>query len=403
MAPNRESDTPSAILRDLSEAGVAVWLDDLSRQRLVSGNLQQLVDSCSVVGVTTNPTIFQKAISGSDVYDDQLRELALRGVDVGEALRAITTHDVRAACDVLRPTYDATAGLDGRISLEVDPRIAHAADRTVAEAKALWWLVDRPNLFIKIPATRPGLEAISAALAEGISVNVTLIFSLQRYEEVLFAYATGLERARDNGHDLSSITSVASFFVSRVDTEIDERLDKMDSEQARDLRGAAAIANARLAYSRFEDFTAGERWEALAAVGARPQRPLWASTGVKDPAYDDTRYVVELVAPGVVNTMPAATLQAVADHGVVRGDTIKGTYEESQRVLDRLAALGVDYNDVVQALEDDGVKKFEDSWHQLIESVVGELRRHGAEITPEGAVKPAGGGPAAADVAGTAR
>ena len=404
MSSNSEPENRTADnLRALSEAGVAVWLDDLSRARLRSGNLQKLVEEMSVVGITTNPTIFQKAIAGSDVYDDQVRELALRGVDVGEALRSITTYDVRWACDVLRPTYEASGGLDGRVSIEVDPRIAHATDRTVAEAKALWWLVDRPNLFIKIPATQAGLEAITTTLAEGISVNVTLIFSLHRYDAVLAAYAAGLERARDNGHDLSSISSVGSFFVSRVDAEVDKRLDKLGSEEAKALRGAAAIANARLAYSHFEDFTASDRWQALAAAGARPQRPLWASTGVKDPAYDDTRYVVELVAPGVVNTMPEATLEAVADHGLVRGDTIKGTYDESQLVLDRLAALGIDYDEVVQLLEDDGVKKFEDSWDELIASVAGELERFGAEVTDEGAVKPAGGGPAAADVAQTAR
>ena len=387
-------------LKRLTAEGVAVWLDDLSRERLATGNLEKLVAERSVVGVTTNPSIFQKAISSSSLYDEQTRDLALRGVDVGEALRSITAYDVRWACDVLRPVYDATGGLDGRVSLEVDPRIAHAEDKTAAEAKALWWLVDRPNLYIKIPATREGLPAVTSAVSAGISVNVTLIFSLQRYREVLEAYAEGLERARDAGQDLSGIASVASFFVSRVDAEVDKQLEKIGSDEARELRGRAAIANARLAYREFEAFSASPRWQELAAAGARPQRPLWASTGVKDPSYEDTRYVVELVAPGTVNTMPEATLEAVADHGRVRGDTVRGTYEEAQEVLDRLGALGIDYDEVVQALEDDGVAKFEASWEELVSSVVGELERLGATVGPGGDVRPAGGGQAAGDVNG---
>jgi transaldolase len=259
-----------------------------------------------LAGITTNPTIFQKAVTGSDLYDDQLRDLAIRGVDIGEALRAITTYDVRWACDVLRPVYDATDGVDGRVSIEVDPRIAHDTAKTVAEARALWWLVDRPNLFIKVPATVEGLPAISQLLAEGISVNVTLIFSLQRYAAVMEAFLDGVERARVAGKDLSRIGSVASFFVSRVDSEVDKRLDKIGSEEAKQLRGKAAIANAQLAYEAYEAVFSSERWKTLEAAGARPQRPLWASTGVKDPQYDDTQYVVQLVAPGTVNTMPQA-------------------------------------------------------------------------------------------------
>jgi transaldolase len=390
-------------LAQLSAEGVAIWLDDLSRERLRSGNVERLIAERCVVGVTTNPTIFQKSISGSDVYDPQVRDLALRGVDVGEALRAITTYDVRWACDVLRPVYDATDGLDGRVSIEVDPRIAHEAERTVAEAAALWWLVDRPNLFIKIPATQAGLPAIRAALAQGISVNVTLIFSLQRYRDVMAAYLEGLEQAKEAGHDLRRLNSVASFFVSRVDTEVDKRLDKIGSAEAAELRGKAAIANARLAYQEYENVFAGARWEALEAAGARPQRPLWASTGVKDPAYDDTRYVVELVAPGTVNTMPEATMEAVVDHGVIRGDTVHGTYPEAQRVLDRLGELGVDYADVVQVLEDEGVQKFATSWSELIESITTEIERKGAEVTPTGSSKPAGSGPAAANRIGSSR
>ncbi len=390
-------------LAELAAAGVAIWLDDISRERLRSGNLEHLVRDKHVVGVTSNPTIFQKALAQGDAYDEQIRDLALRGVDVGEAVRAITAYDVRWGCDVLREVHDRTDGVDGRVSLEVDPRIAHDTARTVAEAKALWWLVDRPNLFIKIPATAEGLPAITETLAAGISVNVTLIFSLDRYEQVMDAFLAGLEQARANGHDLAKIGSVASFFVSRNDTETDKRLDKIGTEEAKALRGSAAIANARLAYQRYERVFGGERWQALAAAGAHPQRPLWASTGVKDPQYDDTRYVVDLVAPGVVNTMPEATLDAVADHGKIRGDTIRGHYEEAQQVLDRLAALGIDYDDVVQTLEDEGVKKFEDSWNELIEQVAASLQGAGAQVAPDGAVRPAGSGPAAADREGTTR
>ena len=390
-------------LADLSAAGVAIWLDDISRERLRSGNLQQLVRDKHVVGVTSNPTIFQKALSQGDAYDEQIADLALRGTDVGEAVRAVTTYDVRWGCDVLREHFDRSGGVDGRVSIEVDPRIAHDTARTVAEAKALWWLVDRPNLFIKIPATLEGLPAITETLAAGISVNVTLIFSLARYDQVMDAFMAGLEQATANGHDLAPIGSVASFFVSRNDTETDKRLDKLGSEEAKALRGSAAIANARLAYQHYEKAFDTDRWRALAAAGAHPQRPLWASTGVKDPAYDDTRYVVELVAPGVVNTMPEATLDAVADHGQIRGDTIRPYYGEAQQVLDRLEALGVSYDDVVQTLEDEGVRKFEDSWNELIEQVTRSLTEAGAEVMPSGAAKPAGSGPAAADREETSR
>lgn len=369
------SETSSALGR-LAADGVAIWLDDMSRARLVSGGLAALVRDRHVVGVTTNPTIFQKAVSGSDLYDAQIHDLAIRGVSVDEALRAITAYDVRWAADVLRPVHEATDGLDGRVSIEVDPRIAHETERTVAEARALWWLVDRPNVFIKIPATEAGLPAISDTLAEGISVNVTLIFGLDRYDAVMDAFMTGLERAREAGHDLSRIASVASFFVSRVDTEVDQRLDKIGSEPARALRGTAAIANARLAYARFKRAFSTARWRALADAGARPQRPLWASTGVKDPAYDDTRYVVDLVAPGIVNTMPEATLDAVADHGRLRGDTVRGEPAvEAADTLDRLAALGITYDDVIRVLEREGVEKFEESWTQLLASLRSELER----------------------------
>ena len=386
-------------LEDLSAAGVAVWLDDLSRERLRSGNLAELVETRSVVGVTTNPSIFQKALSDGAAYDAQVRDLALRGTDVGEAVRALTTYDVRWACDVMKPVYDRSEGVDGRVSIEVDPRISHDADRTVAEARALWWLVDRPNLYIKIPATREGLDAITRTLAEGISVNVTLIFSLERYDAVMEAFLAGVEQAKENGHDLSTLGSVASFFVSRVDSEVDKRLgDGKD-----DLKGLAAIANARLAFQHYERAFSSDRWKALEAAGAKPQRPLWASTGVKDPKYDDTQYVVELVAPGTVNTMPEATLEAVFDHGTVRGDTITSAYEDAQGVLDRLAAAGVDYDEVVQVLEDEGLEKFEQAWGQLIESVTEQLEKAGADVMPAGATKPAGDGPASASPDESAR
>jgi transaldolase len=276
-------------LRRLSDEGVAVWLDDMSRERLVSGNLKALVRDKHVVGVTTNPTIFHKAITGTHVYDEQMANLAALDIPVAEAIRLLTTHDVRAVCDLLRPVYESTDGLDGRVSIEVDPGLADDTARTAAEADLLWWMVDRPNLMVKIPATEAGLPAITSALAAGISVNVTLIFSVERYAAVMGAYLDGLEQAHAAGRDLARIGSVASFFISRVDSEVDARLDKIGTEAALALRGMAAIANARLAYERFQQVCGSERWERLEALDARPQRPLWASTGVKDPAYDDTR------------------------------------------------------------------------------------------------------------------
>jgi transaldolase len=372
-------------LKNLTDAGVAIWLDDLSRTRLTTGTLATLIRDFHVVGVTTNPTIFQKAITGSPTYDDQVRDLARRKVDVGEALRSITTWDVRAGCDLFRSAYDASDGVDGRVSIEVDPRLSGETERSVAEARALWWLVDRPNLFIKIPATPASVPAIEQALAEGISINVTLIFSLTRYGEVIDAFLSGLERARAAGHDLSRLGSVASFFISRVDTEIDKRLDKIGTKEAKALRGKAGIANARLAYKLFEEKFDSDRWRALAAAGAKPQRPLWASTSTKDPAYEDTMYVVDLVAKGVVNTMPEPTLHAVDDHGVITGDSVSGHYVDAQQVLDDLAAVGVDYDDVVQVLEDEAIEKFENSWNELIESIQGELDKLGAEVASGGA------------------
>ncbi|KAB8195083.1 transaldolase [Nonomuraea phyllanthi] len=360
----------SEILNKLSGQGVAIWLDDISRERLRSGNLEQLIREKNVVGVTSNPTIFANALSKGDAYNAQLHDLAVRGVEVGEAVRAITTYDIRWAADVLRPAYDSTGGVDGRVSLEVDPRLARDSDKTVAEARALWWLVDRPNLFIKIPATVEGLPAITQALAEGISVNVTLIFSLERYRAVMDAWLAGLEAAQAKGLNLATIDSVASFFVSRVDTEIDKRLDKLGKPE---LKGKAGVANARLAYAAYEDVMNSERWQRLRAAGARPQRPLWASTGVKNPEYSDTLYVDQLVAPGTVNTMPEKTLDATADHANITGDTVRPFYEQAWNTMAALKEAGIDYDDVVQLLEDEGVEKFAASWNELLESVTKNL------------------------------
>jgi transaldolase len=348
------------------------------------------------VGVTTNPTIFQKAITQGQTYDEQVHDLAVRGVDIGEALRSLTAYDVRWACDVMRSVYEASGGLDGRVSIEVDPRIAHDTGKSIAEARALWWLVGRPNLLIKIPATLEGLAAISQALAEGISVNVTLIFSLQRYDGVMDAYLEGLERARNSGKDLSQIASVASFFVSRVDTEIDKRLNKIGSDEALALRGKAAVANARLAYQRYEQVFSSARWRALEKAGAHRQRPLWASTGVKDPEYSDTMYVTDLAAPGCVNTMPEATIQAAYNHGIIEADTIRAHYEDAQETLDTLKDLGIDYNDVVSVLEREGVDKFETSWNELIESLTGALQHSTGASEQRAAGLPGEFGPPAA-------
>ncbi|WP_431904524.1 transaldolase [Micromonospora carbonacea] len=356
-------------LSELTAAGVAVWLDDLSRVRLSSGGLDQLRREQHVAGVTTNPTIFAKALADADTYDGQLRDLATRGVEVEEAVRMLTTYDVRWACDVMRPSYDGSQGVDGRVSIEVDPRLAHEAEKTVAEAKALWWLVDRPNLYIKIPATEAGLPAITATLAEGISVNVTLIFGLDRYSQVMEAFLAGLEQAKANGHDLSKIGSVASFFVSRVDSEVDKRLEKIGSEQAKALRGKAAVANAQLAYERYSEVFSSDRWQALADAGAHPQRPLWASTSTKNPDYRDVIYVEELIAPGTVNTMPESVIHAYADHGETRGDTVTGAYDAARQVFTDLGSVGVDMSDVIGVLEREGVEKFEASWQELLDGV----------------------------------
>jgi transaldolase len=369
-------DNPQAndTLAQLTAAGVSIWLDDISRDRLRTGNLAELVRDWYVRGVTSNPTIFAHAVAHGDAYDGQVADLGIRGVSTEEAARAVATYDIRWGCDVLRPVYDASGGVDGRVSLEVDPRLARDTAKTIAEARALWWMVDRPNLFIKIPATLEGLPAITACLAEGISVNVTLIFSLERYGQVIDAYMAGLEGALAAGRDISKLASVASFFVSRMDTEVDRRLDQLGTAEAAALRGKAAIANAQLAYQRFEKAFATPRWQALAAAGARPQRPLWASTSTKNPDYRDVMYVEELVAPGVVNTMPEPTIHAFADHGEVKVGVVQSSYAAAQKVLDDLAGFGIEYDDVIATLEREGVEKFTASWQELAKSVENNLK-----------------------------
>jgi transaldolase len=362
-------------LKELSAQGVSIWLDDLNRPLITSGALQSLIDTSHVVGVTTNPSIFAAALSQGDTYNEQIKGLAAEGRTVDEAVFALTTEDVRNACDIMLPVYRATDGQDGRVSIEVEPGLAHDTAGTVEQVRELEAAVDRPNVYIKIPATVEGLPAIAQALAEGININVTLIFSLDRYRGVMNSFLTGLEQARLGGLDLSKIHSVASFFVSRVDTEVDRRLDAIDLGEAAVLRGKAGVANARLAYQAYEEVFSTPRWENLAAEGAHKQRPLWASTGVKDPAYKDTMYVVELVAPNTVNTMPTKTMKAVADHGEIAGDQVTGHYDDATNVLDSLERLGIAYADVTAVLETEGVDKFTKSWAELRSSVQAELTR----------------------------
>lgn len=367
--------TKPAPVQALEDVGVSVWLDDLSRERLRSGNLAELIETKGIVGVTTNPSIFQAALAEGEAYTAQLSELTGQGKDVDEVVFALTTDDVREACDLFRPTFEATDGVDGRVSIEVDPRLARDADKTAEVAQQLSDTVDRPQVYIKIPATEEGLPAVTKTLAAGISVNVTLIFSLERYRAVMNAYIEGLEQALATGEDISKIHSVASFFVSRVDTEIDKRLEEIGSEEALALRGKAGVANARLAYQAYEEVFSTPRWQRLESEGGRKQRPLWASTGVKNPDYSDTLYVVDLAAPNTVNTMPEKTLDALIDHGDVQGDQVTGRYEEAQEVLDRLADLGVSYTEVTDLLEREGVEKFEKSWEELLEGVRTEMAK----------------------------
>lgn len=360
-------------LHQLSSAGVSIWLDDLSRERIESGSLKALIDSRAVSGVTTNPTIFAGAFSKGAAYASQLAKLASRGASADEAIFEATTDDVRAACDVFADVYAATNGVDGRVSIEVEPGFAMDTVNTVQQAKALYAAVGRENVMIKIPATIPGLSAITQVLAAGISVNVTLIFSLDRYRQVIDAYQSGISQAKANGHDLSKIHSVASFFVSRVDTEIDKRLEKIGTPEALNLKSKAALANARLAYEVFEKQFTTSPWASLEADGANRQRPLMASTGVKDPNLPDTLYITELVAPELVNTMPEKTMEAVFDHGVITGNTITGNYEDARSALDSIEALGISYDQVVALLEQEGVDKFIVSWNELVATVSSAL------------------------------
>ncbi|MFD6358043.1 transaldolase [Nocardia tengchongensis] len=362
----------------LSAAGVSVWLDDLSRDRIKSGNLQGLIDSRNVVGVTTNPTIFQGALSSGHAYDEQVNELAARGADVDSAIRTITTDDVRAACDIFADVFAASKGVDGRVSIEVDPRLAFDTDGTVAQAIELWKIVDRPNLLIKIPATEAGLPAITRVISEGISVNVTLIFSVQRYIAVMGAYLDGLRNANTAGHDLAKIHSVASFFVSRVDSEIDKRLEAIGTDAALALRGKAGIANARLAYAAYRDVFDGgahtDVYAKLSSAGGNKQRALWASTGVKNPEYPDTMYITQLVGPDTVNTLPEKTLEAFADHGVLEGNRLDGLAADAQQVFDQLVAAGIDLDEVFGVLETEGVDKFVTSWQDLLVATTEKLQ-----------------------------
>ncbi len=357
----------------LSSAGVSIWLDDLSRARIESGGLQKLIDEKNVVGVTTNPTIFATALAKSEAYADRMNRLARENASVAEAVFSLTTDDVADACDIFRPTFDSTRGKDGRVSIEVEPGLAHDAQGTIAEAKKLFARVNRPNVLIKIPATVEGLEAITETIAAGIGVNVTLIFSLERYQAVIDAYLLGLEKAREAGIDVTRLYSVASFFVSRVDTEIDKRLAAVGTDEATALKGQAGVANARLAYEVFERAFATERATRLLLAGANKQRPLWASTGVKDPHFPDTLYVTELVAADVVNTMPEKTLDATFDHGVISGDTVSTNYAEAKAVLDAVAEHGISYDDVTSVLENEGVEKFTVSWNELLATVASAL------------------------------
>jgi transaldolase len=360
-------------LHELRAAGVSIWLDDLSRDRINSGSLKTLIESRAVSGVTTNPTIFAGAFSKGAAYADQLAELSARGASADEAIFEATTDDVRAACDVFADVYKATKGVDGRVSIEVEPGFAMDTTKTVSQAKALFQAVGRENVMIKIPATIPGLSAITQVIAAGISVNVTLIFSLERYAKVIEAFQSGIALAKENGHDVSKIHSVASFFVSRVDTEIDKRLEAIGTPEAISLKSKAAIANARLAYELFVQKFETDSWRELETAGANRQRPLMASTGVKDPLLPDTLYVTELVAPQLVNTMPEKTMEAVFDHGVIVGDTITNSYEEAKRILSEIEALGISYDEVVALLEQEGVDKFVVSWNELVATVSSAL------------------------------
>ena len=349
----------------LGELGQSVWYDYITRDLLTSGRLHRLIREDGLRGMTSNPTIFEKAIAGSQLYDEDIRRLNEQGKSPADIFETIAVADVQAACDAFAPLYLESGKRDGFVSLEVSPRLAQDSEATLQEARRLWKALSRPNAMIKIPGTRGGLSAIAQAIAAGMNVNVTLLFSVERYAEVIEAFLAGLEQAQANGKDISKIHSVASFFVSRVDTEVDKRLTAIGTDEAAELKSLAGVANARLAYELFEKEFATDRAKALTDAGAHVQRPLWASTGVKDPSLPDTLYVTELVAPGTVNTMPEKTLEATFDHGQIAGDAVTGTYEAAHKVFADLAAVGVDFADVTQVLEDEGVDKFIASWHDL--------------------------------------
>jgi transaldolase len=353
-------------LHELSERGVSVWMDTLSREMLETGQLAELMEEDAVVGVTSNPTIFDKALSIGDWYDEDLRELLVGNDDAKEIFLALAVEDVQRACDLLHGVSERTKGVDGRVSIEVDPELAYDRDATYEEAMRLHALVDRPNAYVKIPATKPGLGAIEDCIAAGRSINVTLTFSLARHAEVAEAYVSGLERLKEAGGDVGDAISVASFFVSRVDTEADRRLVELGRP---DLQGRLAIANAKLAYQQYREVFSGARWEALEAAGARKQRCLWASTSTKNPAYRDILYVEELIGPDTVNTMPLETVEAFQDHGEIRGDTLLEGVDEASALLDELAEAGLDYDDVVETLEREGVEKFSASFRQLLDGI----------------------------------
>jgi transaldolase len=359
----------------LREHGQSIWYDSISRSMVISGRLQELIDVYAVVGVTSNPTIFEKAIAGSADYDADIRALAETGHRAPQIYERLATDDIRRACDVLRPLYDQTNHVDGRVSIEVSPLLAFNTQETIAEARWLWRTVERPNLMVKIPATPAGIPAIEQMIAEGLSINVTLLFAVSMYEQVMEAYLRGLERRVAEGQPIEEIHSVASFFVSRVDTIVDKELEAgsaasnspSDQSQRRELLGKAAIANAKVAYQAFKRVFSGARWDALKAKGANVQRPLWASTSTKNPAYPDTMYIAELVGAHTVNTVPENALLAFADHGVVRGKTIEEDVEGAQRVLDRLAEVGIDLQDITERrLVAEGVQSFADSFDKLI-------------------------------------
>src|SRR3954462_1390485 len=356
-------------LQELSDRGQSVWIDSLSREMMDSGDLERLVREDSVVGVTTNPSIFQKAMASGNSYDDQLREVLEREQDAKEVFLQLAITDVRRACDILRPVWDEArpdGGRDGWVSIEVDPHLAMDTDKTLEETIRLNQAVDRPNCFVKIPATEPGLQAIEDGIARGIPINVTLIFSLERHRKVAEAYIRGLERLVEDGGDPSGIASVASFFVSRVDTEVDKRLDEMGGHD--DLKGQVAVANAKLAYQTYKEVFTGERWEKLQAAGATPQRCLWASTSTKTPDYRDVMYVEELIGPNTVNTMPVETVEAFQDHGRASA-TLEQDVDEARALLDKLEEIGISYDDVTETLEREGVDKFADSFKELLDGV----------------------------------